>query len=70
MKRQSIAEITLQKQVKNLECQIDILRQSQHEIDTKIESTRNIKTQLESEIHRLRQAREASDRALKIVNKP
>lgn len=64
MKRASIAEITLQKQVKAIECQLEVLYQSSRDIAVKAESVRSIKSQLEDEIRHLRKQREAaSDRA-------
>jgi hypothetical protein len=57
MKRQSVAEQALAKQVKNLNERIDTARLARNEIEQEISTLTSIRTQLEAEIETLKQAR-------------
>ena len=63
MKRMSIAEQTLKKQIEEIETRIRGFVNQQNAIHDRLMALSDIKAQLEREMHRLRTAREkASDR--------
>ncbi|HXC61495.1 MAG TPA: hypothetical protein VNV63_02360 [Nitrospiria bacterium] len=57
MKRQSIAEMTLAKQVKNIETEIANLQLEESHIQAKLETLTNMRAGMAQEIDRLREAR-------------
>lgn len=66
MKRQSIAETTLKKQIRNLDTQIDIANEEAERIGARIKTLHEIRDDLEAEVTRLESARQlasASGRA-------
>lgn len=66
MKRQSIAETTLKKQIRNLDTQIDIANEEAERIGARIKTLHEIRDDLEAEVTRLEFARQlasASGRA-------
>ena len=60
MKRQSIAETTLKKQIKNIEAQIDALNIQTERLGTRIRTLRDIHDDLEAEVEALYSARTKS----------
>ena len=66
MKRASIAETTLRKQVVVIETEIDVLKEDSNLIWAKIEALKQTSARLEAEIARLKSAREAAS----LRNKP
>jgi hypothetical protein len=57
VKRQSIAEMTLAKQVKNIETEIANLQLEESHIQAKLETLTNMRAGMAQEIDRLREAR-------------
>lgn len=66
MKRQSMAEQALAKQCRILLERLDILRRDQEKLQSEIDATQLFYNQLQEEIAKLKQAREAAS----IRNKP
>lgn len=57
MKRQSIAEITLNKQIREINARISILWDEKHDLDSRINVLQQVKQDMESETDKLQQAR-------------
>lgn len=66
MKRQSIAEQTLRKQIKILQIKMDRIEDAIRANQQDLETTRNIRDQLEAEVYNLQKIRETAS----IRNKP
>ena len=58
MKRSSIAETTLKKQIRNLDNQIDAANQEAEQIGARIKTLHEIRDDLEAEVARLESARQ------------
>jgi len=65
MKRQSIAETTLKKQIRNLDFQIDAANEDAERIGARIKTLHEIRDNLEAEVFALEEARKSASESRK-----
>ena len=65
MKRSSIAETTLKKQIRNLDAEIDAANEEAERIGARIRTLHEIRDNLEAEVFALEEARKRSSEARK-----
>lgn len=65
MKRESSAERALNTQIKNLNAKLDQITRQRYELQLQYETVRDLRNDMENEMHRLRKARIAASEKAK-----